>query len=101
MPRKAKQDPAGDRDRFEHMLGAAQDAIAFAQGRTRADLDRDALLRRGLVNCVQVIGEAAARTTDADRRRATALPWAKMVGMRHILVHAYFNVDWDTIWRVV
>ena len=100
MPRERRRDATGDRDRFEHMLGAARDAIAFVQGRKREDLDQDAMLRRGLVNCVQVIGEAAARTADAGRSRAPALPWSKMVGMRHILVHAYFNIDWDAIWRV-
>lgn len=101
MPRKGRRDLTGDRDRFEHMLEAARDAIAFVQGRKREDLDHDALLRRGVVNCVQVIGEAAARTTDAGRSRAPALPWSKIVGMRHILVHAYFSIDLDAVWRVI
>jgi uncharacterized protein with HEPN domain len=91
----------GDRERFEHMLRAAQDAISYVQSRTRQDLDQDSQLLRALTNCVQVIGEAAARTTDLGRARAPALPWPKMVGMRHILVHAYYNIDADAVWRVV
>ena len=59
------------------------------------------MLRRALIQCVQVIGEAAARRSEAGRLRVPELPWARVVGMRHILVHAYFNVDVDAVWRVV
>lgn len=48
-----------------------------------------------------MIGEAAARVTDAGRARSPELPWPRIVGMRHILVHDYFKVDLDAVWRVV
>jgi uncharacterized protein with HEPN domain len=101
MPRDRPADPLGDRERLEHMRAAARDALAFAQGRVRTDLDRDRMLLRALVNCVQEIGEAAAQVGEAGRARAPALPWSKMAGMRHILVHAYYRIDVDTVWRVV
>lgn len=100
MPHEDSAQP-DDRERFEHMLRAARDAISYARGRTRQDLDLDSMLLRALTNCVQVIGEAAARTTDAGRNMAPSLPWTKMVGMRHILVHAYYSIDADAMWRVV
>jgi len=87
----------GDRERFEHILAAAKDAISYVKGCSRADLDTDSKLLHALVHCVQVIGEAAARTTDEGRARVPALPWPKMVGMRHILVHAYYNIDRDAV----
>ena len=52
---------------FEHMRDAARDIIAMTQGRTRADLDRDMLLRRAMLNAIQEIGEAAARASDPAR----------------------------------
>jgi uncharacterized protein with HEPN domain len=101
MRRDGESKEIGDHDRFEHMLRAAEDAVAYARGRKRADLDNDSMLLRALVQCVDVIGEAAARTSDAGRARAAALPWPKIVGMRHILVHAYYRIDPDAVWRVV
>ena len=82
------------------MLEAAEDALSFVRGRTRADLNGDRLLLRGLVQSVQVIGEAAARVSDDNRKRVD-VPWGKIVGMRHILVHAYFKIDEDVLWKVV
>jgi len=98
MPHEA--DWPGDRDRFQHMLEAVEDALHFVQGRKREDLDNDRLLLRGLIQSIQVIGEAAARVAETNRQRVD-LPWGKIVGMRHVLVHAYFKVDTDVIWRVV
>lgn len=105
-PRRASEigrgrDDVGDRVRFEHIREAARDAITFAAGRSRADLDTDALLRRGLLSCIQEIGEAAARMTAAGRARAADLPWGQIVATRHILVHAYFRVDLDILWDVI
>ena len=50
---------------------------------------------------MEIVGEAAARVTDAGRQRIPQLPWPRMVGMPHILVHAYYKVDLDAVWRVV
>lgn len=86
---------------MRHMLEAAHDAVKFVRDRQRADLDSDAMLLRALVNCVQVIGEAASQVSDAGRSKAPNIPWPKIVGMRHILVHAYFNIDCDSVWRVI
>jgi uncharacterized protein with HEPN domain len=101
MPRDRRSDEIGDRDRFEHMLSACRDAASYARGRAREDLDRESMLLRALVQCVEVIGEAAARTTDEGRARVPGLPWSRIVGMRHILVHAYYQIDADAVWRVV
>jgi uncharacterized protein with HEPN domain len=97
----APGDAPGDDERLQHMLQAARDALTYCAGRNRADLDDDSMLLRALVNCIQEIGEAAARTSEAGRARVPTLPWAKMVGMRNILVHAYFRIDGDAVWRVV
>jgi uncharacterized protein with HEPN domain len=93
--------PPSDRERLEHMLAAARDAVAISRGRSRSDLDTDVMLQHARVRCVQIVGEAAARVTDVGRQRVPGLPWPRVVGMRHILVHAYYKVDLDAVWRVV
>ncbi|HBS28500.1 MAG TPA: hypothetical protein DEB06_03395 [Phycisphaerales bacterium] len=97
MPREGS--PDRDRIRVQHMLDAARDVMGFVSERTRADLDSDAMLVRAVSHAILEIGEAAARTTDAGRARASHLPWGQIVGMRNVLVHVYWAVDRDRLWR--
>lgn len=57
------------------------------------------MLVRALMNAIQEIGEAAARVGDDGRRRIAEVPWKSIVAMRHILVHVYWGVDRDRLWR--
>ena len=57
------------------------------------------LLRSAVAQKLLIVGEAAARVSDATRMRNSQLPWARIVGFRNILVHAYFGIDWDVVWN--
>jgi uncharacterized protein with HEPN domain len=50
---------ARDEVRLRHMLDAAHEALGFAEGRTRADLDTNQMLVRALSMMIGIIGEAA------------------------------------------
>jgi len=90
-----------DRVRLQHMIDAAEVAVRFAGGRTRADLDTDQLLVFGLVRAVEVLGEAASRVSPDARLELPQVPWGLIVGMRNRLVHAYFDVDLTILWDTV
>ncbi|MCC6950985.1 MAG: DUF86 domain-containing protein [Phycisphaerales bacterium] len=100
MPRDPARGGPNDRERLQHMLDAALDVRTYVAGRGRADLDTDSMLRRALVNALQVVGEAAARVTDEGRARVSALPWGQIVAARHILVHVYWGIDADQVWNM-
>ncbi|HRQ76369.1 MAG TPA: DUF86 domain-containing protein [Phycisphaerales bacterium] len=99
MQRDPTRFPLDDRLRMQHMLDAAAHVSMFISGRSRTDLDTDAMLVRALTHAVQEIGEAAARVTNAGRQRAPDVPWGQIVAMRHILVHVYWGVDRDRLWK--
>ena len=83
------------------MLDAAREAIAFAEGRTRPDLDGDRILALALVKAIEIVGEAATTVNPRARDRYSTIPWEDIVGMRHRLVHAYFAIDMDRVWDTV
>ena len=53
--------------RIRHMLDAVREAMAFAAGRDRSDLDTDRMLLLSLVKCVEILGEAASRVSERLR----------------------------------
>jgi uncharacterized protein with HEPN domain len=81
-----------------HMLDAAHEAISFVQGRTRVDLNSDRKLVLALVKSIEIIGEAAYQVSQATRDQLPDIPWDDIIGMRHRLVHAYFDINLDILW---
>lgn len=90
-----------DRIRLQHMLDGAREALSFADGRRREELDEDRLLVLGLVKAIEIIGEAAYQVSESTRADVLGVPWEDIVGMRHRLVHAYFDINLDVLWRTV
>jgi uncharacterized protein with HEPN domain len=80
------------------MLDAAREAVHFAEGRTRGDLNGDRLLALALIKCIEIIGEAAANISKECRVGFPTIPWKSILGMRNRLVHAYFEIDLDVVW---
>lgn len=84
-----------------HMLDMTRKAVAALQGKDRATYDSDDILRMGLTHLVQVIGEAARKVSPEFQQAHSEIPWRRIIGMRHRIVHDYMNVDEDILWEVV
>ncbi len=87
--------------RLQHMLDHSSEAMALIQGKTRSDLDSDRKLNLALVRLLEIVGEAASRTTKKDRERYPEIPWPKIVGLRNRLIHGYDLVDFDILWQIL
>lgn len=50
---------------------------------------------------MEILGEAAGKVSQQTKNRFPELPWKQMIGMRNRLIHAYFDVDHDVVWKTV
>ena len=53
------------------------------------------------VRHLQIIGEAARALPYETRSGIPEIPWSKIIGMRHVLVHNYFGIDTELVWNAV
>ena len=90
-----------DRVRLGHMIGAAEDAMNFVAGRQRAELDTNRMLVFAVVRAIAILGEAASKISEEARSANGAIPWKAIIGMRNRLVHAYFDINTQTVWETV
>ena len=88
-----------DRVRLRHMLDAALEIQQYVHSSAREDLDRDRKLVHSLVRLLEIIGEAATQVSQELRNNAPAISWPIIVGMRNRLIHAYFSINLDVVWR--
>ena len=90
-----------DAVRLRHILDAAREALAFVEGRSRADLEANHMLSLALVRLLEIIGEAARGVSESVRQANPEVDWNKMTGMRDRLIHGYFDINLDIVWETV
>lgn len=73
--------------RLRHMLEYARKALLFPKGKTRSDVEQDEQLMLALVRIVEVIGEAASRTSRDLQERTPLIPWADIIGTSNSSMH--------------
>jgi uncharacterized protein with HEPN domain len=83
------------------MRDAAAEALQFADGKTRDDLDHDRMLILAILKDLEIIGEAAGRVSRETKQRNPTVPWDEIVGMRNRLIHGYFDVNLDVVWGTI
>ncbi len=89
-----------DRERLQDILEAIEKIEKYAiQGRHAFDTDE--LIQSWIVNQLRILGEAARTLSPQTQEQFPSIPWSKIIGMRHILIHQYFAIDEDLVWRVV
>jgi len=81
------------------MLEAAEAVAGFISGRDRASLDADRMLSFALARAVEILGEAASGISPETRSTAPTVPWGRITAMRNRLIHAYFDIDRDILWK--
>ncbi|MBE9158211.1 DUF86 domain-containing protein [Nodosilinea sp. LEGE 06152] len=87
--------------RLRHMLDAANQAIAFMEGRSKLSLDADAMLLLAVVKAIEIVGEAAAKITKERQAEIPQIPWSQIISMQNRLTHAYFDIDTDVLWQTI
>jgi uncharacterized protein with HEPN domain len=85
---------------LEHMLEAAEKFAVRVQGRSHDEFDASEDFQMALAYLVQIIGEAASRVSQVTRDAHLEIPWKRIVGMRHRIVHDYLTIDTDLLWEV-
>ena len=86
---------------IHHILDAAREILDFSDGKSRQDLDVDRKLNLSLVHLLEIIGEAAVGISDEFRQKYPHVPWKEIIGMRNRLIHGYFDIDLDIVWKTV
>ena len=85
-------------ERIEDILAAISEIETFIAGLSRDQFLADAKTLKAVVADLTIIGEAATQVPAATVQAHPEIPWALMTGMRHRIVHGYYQVDSAIVW---
>jgi uncharacterized protein with HEPN domain len=89
-----------DGERLQDILAAIGQIERYAL-RGKDAFQTDELVQIWMVHHLQVIGEAAAAISEDLQARHPEVPWALIIAFRNVLVHEYFRIDLETVWRIL
>ncbi|MBI4036188.1 DUF86 domain-containing protein [Candidatus Daviesbacteria bacterium] len=65
------------------------------------DLENDWKTIDAVVRNLEILGEAARNIPEEAAEKYSDIPWGKMVSMRNKIIHEYFGVDLDILWKTI
>ena len=84
-----------------HVVMAMRFVADFIEGMTLDDFLADRKTRDAVIRNCEVIGEAIKHIPDEFRTQHPSVDWSGLAGLRDVLIHQYFGVDYVALWNIV
>ena len=95
----------GDARRLRDILSSIEDIQAFTAGMAEEDFLRleasDRMKFRAVCNCVTTLGEAVKNLSPEITAKNSAINFSGYAGMKDIIRHQYFRVQFDLLWKTI
>lgn len=80
---------------------AIEKIYGFVDSMSFEIFSQDAKTIDAVVRNIEVIGEAARHIPEPLRLAYPTVPWKQVVGARDKVVHEYFGIDLEVIWKTI
>lgn len=90
-----------DINRLYHIIEAIDNLIEFTRGIHFEEFQGNKILRFAVIKNLEIIGEAAYLLTNEFKQNHTDVDWKIIIGMRHVLVHGYYQISDEIVWATI
>ncbi|MBK7107387.1 MAG: DUF86 domain-containing protein [Ignavibacteriae bacterium] len=91
-----------DRDFIQYlndMLESTSKGILFIKGLTINEFRKDEKTQFAVIRAIEIVGEASKKVPKEIKNNFSEIPWREISGMRDKLIHDYFGVNVDVVWK--
>ena len=88
-------------DYLNDMVNSAEKALEFVAGMSGDEFLGDEKTVFAVIRALEITGEAGKKIPNEIRDKYPTIPWREIAGMRDKLIHDYFGVNLQLIWKTV
>ncbi len=91
----------GDKLYFEDIINSIEKIEKYVDGMNVEEFYNDFKTIDAVVRNLSIIGEAANNLSENIKIKNPDIPWNEVVGMRNKIIHEYFGVDEEILWKTI
>jgi uncharacterized protein with HEPN domain len=85
---------------LRHIVDECEFIEKSLKDKTINDFLNDEILKRAIVRSFEIIGEASKHVPNELRYKYNHIPWKHISGLRDVLIHKYFGIDYANVWKI-
>jgi len=86
-------------DYLNDILDSILKISRFIEDMSFDEFQTDEKTQYAVIRALEIIGEASKKIPSEIKERSPDIPWREMTGMRDKLIHDYFGVDAEVVWK--
>ena len=95
------REPVRDKERIQHILDVIETIESSRLKYSTSESASDPIIYYGFVKHVEIIGEAVYMLSKEFKAAHPEIEWAAIEGMRHVLVHGYYQIRPEQLWDTI
>ncbi|MFC1612746.1 DUF86 domain-containing protein [Patescibacteria group bacterium] len=86
---------------IEHILESITEIEKYTKNISCAKFLKTTQIQDAVIRRLEIIGEAVKNLPLSLKKQSPYIPWQKIAGLRDVLIHEYFGVDIDLVWKII
>jgi len=85
----------------QDMLDSIKQVEQYTKDMKRSGFEASLQAQDAVIRRLEIIGEASKNLPKEITSKYPKIPWKEIAGMRDVLIHSYFGVNIERVWKVV
>ncbi|MDP2940889.1 MAG: DUF86 domain-containing protein [Candidatus Omnitrophota bacterium] len=86
---------------LKDIIDAIENIESYTKNVTFARFSHNKMVQDAVIRNIEIIGEAAKHLPADIKSPHKEIPWQEIQGMRNKVIHEYFGVDLDIVWKTI